>query len=165
MTVTVRPSDSRDRPFIAELFESYLASERLRSPYLALPSDFASKYLPKLALDAETKGGAILIAESNGERAGFVAVLPQDRPSPWDESSGKSCLIMELHVHPTFRRRGIGRMLLREVETRFTQLGFDWISLGLFASNSSARQFYDRAGFQDSYVFMGKRLGKEPRLP
>ncbi len=57
MTVKVRLSDPRDRPFIAELFEKYLASERLRSPYLALPSDFGSKYLPKLVLDAETKGG------------------------------------------------------------------------------------------------------------
>ncbi len=72
---------------------------------------------------------------------------------------------MELHVHPKFRRRGIGRMMVREVETRFARLGFDWISLGVFASNFSGRQFYNRAGFQDSYVFMGKRLGKEPRLP
>lgn len=159
--VKIRPFGQRDRAFIAALFEDYLTEERVRSPGLALPPDFASRYLPKLVEDAETKGGTILIAESNGEQAGFVAALPQERPSPWDETAGKSCIVMELHVAARFRRQGIGRRLLREAESRFTDLGFDWITLGVFAANAGAQQVYALSGYRHTYSFMGKALGAD----
>lgn len=164
MDLEIRLFNSEDRTFLAELFESYLAAERRRSSGLAIPPDFATEYLPKLLSDAETKGGTILVAESSGERAGFVVVLPQERPSPWDESAGKSCIIMELHVKAEFQRQGIGGSLLRDVERRFAELGFDWITLGVFAVNSSARALYSFSGYRETYHFMGKRLGVERTL-
>lgn len=48
------------------------------------------------------------------------------------------------------------------VENRYGLLGFDWITLGVFASNSSAHQLYRREGYRDAYVFMGKALGAAP---
>jgi len=161
--VEIRPWGHDDLTFITELFESYVASERSRAPRLALPPDFSSKYIPKLTEDVRTKSGIMLVAEVDGERAGFIAVLPQESPRPWDESSGKSCLIWELHVDPRYRRQGIARRLLRTAESHFVAAGFDWISLGVFASNSTARRLYEAEGFRDSYSFMGKRLGEETR--
>jgi ribosomal protein S18 acetylase RimI-like enzyme len=158
VTISLRPFTLEDQPFVRELFELSLENERQRAPGLALPPDVGERYLLQLIRDAGTKGGAILIAEREGERAGFIAALPQDQPSPWDESSGKSCIVMELHTHPRFQRQGVATALLRSIEQRFAELGFDWITLGVFATNGTARTLYASKEYRDSYVFMGKRL-------
>lgn len=69
-----------------------------------------------------------------------------------------SGLVMELHVDPWFRGRGIGGLLMEAVEKHFRANGGDWVSLGLFPNNETARLVYDRLGYSPVYVFMGKRL-------
>ena len=65
-----------------------------------------------------------------------------------------------LAVSPDLQRRGIGRIMMRQAETRLRELGCPKINLQVRTSNSSVIEFYERIGFKvDDVVGMGKRLG------
>lgn len=60
----------------------------------------------------------------------------------------RSALILEdLYVDPRFRRQGLARLLLREVEHEAVRRGVDWIGLESGLRNTSAHDFFEAIGF------------------
>lgn len=143
--------------FLFRLFESSNREVLRRNPRASIPKGFARRYLPKTIREALGRNGYLRVAEVDGKPAGFILVL-KGKTAPWDQSRARSCFVMELHVEATFRKRGIGRHLVKSAEEHYRAHGYDWISLGVFADNTGARKFYDRIGFGESYLFLGKRL-------
>jgi ribosomal protein S18 acetylase RimI-like enzyme len=67
-----------------------------------------------------------------------------------------------LAVDPAHRRRGLGRTLMVEVESRLRALGCAKINLQIRHDNRDARAFYERLGFtEDAAVSYGKRLERD----
>jgi ribosomal protein S18 acetylase RimI-like enzyme len=158
MALELRPYRPEDFGFVADLFERYLAAEAERTASPSLSPEFARRYLPRLVKDARSEPGVFVIAEWDRDRAGYAAALAKAAPDPWDATGGRAGLLMELHVHPAFRRRGIARALLQAVEEHFRSRGFDWMALGVFAGNGIARELYRGVGYRETYVFCGKPL-------
>ncbi len=68
-----------------------------------------------------------------------------------------------LAVAPEYRRRGLGRAIMAEVEDRLRALGCPKINLQVRKSNIEVIEFYQSIGFTlDPVVSMGKRLVKDP---
>jgi ribosomal protein S18 acetylase RimI-like enzyme len=64
-----------------------------------------------------------------------------------------------LAVDPARRRRGIGRRMMEEAETRLRAAGCPKINLQVRSSNAAVIEFYKAIGFQlDDVVSFGKRL-------
>ena len=64
-----------------------------------------------------------------------------------------------LAVSPDCGRKGIGRRLMEEAETRLRALGCPKINLQVRTSNTGVIEFYRRIGFSiDDVVSLGKRL-------
>jgi ribosomal protein S18 acetylase RimI-like enzyme len=64
-----------------------------------------------------------------------------------------------LAVHPSCRRRGLGRQLVEAAEARLRTLGCAKINLQVRDDNMQAVAFYHRIGFlPDRVVCLGKRL-------
>ena len=62
-------------------------------------------------------------------------------------------------VSPGYRRQGIGRALMRQVEQGLTELGCSKLNLQVRASNAQAISFYRRLGYQvEERISMGKLL-------
>ena len=79
---------------------------------------------------------------------------------------GHSGRINYLAVAPAFRRQGIGRRLMEEVERLLLADGCPKINLQVRASNRSVAAFYASLGFtEDSVVSLGKRLVHEDPAP
>jgi ribosomal protein S18 acetylase RimI-like enzyme len=161
MPVRIRDSASDDIAFLRSGFTAYLEEERKRVPVLGLRDDFADGYLPRLVAKVHEQRGEFLVAESDGERCGYVVAVPKD-PDAWDQTRARVAMIMELYVVPGARRAGVGRRLFEEVERRFADRGFDWVTFGVMASNADARSFYRAMGYRETYLFMGKPLPRPP---
>jgi ribosomal-protein-alanine N-acetyltransferase len=63
------------------------------------------------------------------------------------------CHILNLAVHPDFRRRGIAKLLLKELMNESMEKGSKFYYLEVRISNIGAQQFYERFGFR----IVGKR--------
>jgi ribosomal protein S18 acetylase RimI-like enzyme len=167
-SVIVRPYTPDDLEFVRRVFAEYTTDEKRRLMELGFVYSWSSDNRYVRSLPKQTrKGGVFLVATSGGKRAGCVAAIrrPRRQNWSWDATRRPSGLIMELHVARQFRGRGIGGRLLRAVEQHFRSKGSDWLSLGVFPTNETARAIYRKMGYRDVYVFMGKQLGATQTCP
>jgi ribosomal protein S18 acetylase RimI-like enzyme len=64
-----------------------------------------------------------------------------------------------LAVAPRHRQMGVGRALMRHVETALTERGCPKLNLQVRATNQQVLTFYERLGYvQEEVVSLGKRL-------
>ena len=86
------------------------------------------------------------VAENESHIAGFVAAGMEDTG---EEIYGH---ILNLAVGPSFRSRGIGRMLVQRLELECLLLGASGIQLEVRMSNERARRFYEQIGYEQVFV-------------
>ncbi len=55
--------------------------------------------------------------------------------------------MMNVAVHPDYRRQGIAQMLVEELIEKLKEQGSHWLMLEVRASNEAARSLYDKLGF------------------
>jgi ribosomal protein S18 acetylase RimI-like enzyme len=67
--------------------------------------------------------------------------------------SGQSGHLTQVCVHPTFRRRGLARMLLSQAAFSFMRLGAAEISLTVTEANAGAIELYKDVGYACSHIF------------
>lgn len=96
-------------------------------------------------LREELGRGLFLVAEENGETAGYVGCQ-----TVLDEG-----YITNVAVSPAFRRRGFARALLGEMQRRARVQNLSFITLEVRASNAAAIALYEGAG----YARVGVRHG------
>jgi ribosomal protein S18 acetylase RimI-like enzyme len=97
----------------------------------------------------------LCVAEAQGELLGLLCFdlmyfLPLGAPT---------CRITALSVSESARRRGIGRMLLREAEARAREAGAVRIELTSASHRNEAHAFYRACGYADGALRFVKRLG------
>ena len=86
---------------------------------------------------AEAAGAIAVLAEATGELVGFCVV----------QMEGKIGYVVTLDVAPPWRRRGLARRLMAEVETRVRAAGGAGMALHVFKGNTAAMQFYESIGY------------------
>ncbi len=103
----------------------------------------------KLAVDRDL----LLVAEADGEIAGTV-MGGYDGHRGW---------LYSVAVHSLHRRRGIGSVLIRQMEGKLKELGCLKVNLQVLPSNPDAVSFYEALGFDvEDRISMGKKLYGEP---
>lgn len=99
----------------------------------------------KLSVDPDL----LLVAIENDEVVGTVM-------GGWDGHRG---WIYSMAVKPTHRRRGIGTLLINEIETRLRDLGCLKVNLQVRNTNREVIAFYKSVGFNiEEITSLGKRL-------
>lgn len=119
----IRPFTEADRPFLRTLF---LASRKANWTWLD-PSEWQLE-----DFDRVTAGECILVAEHEGHRVGFAAVLESDN------------FLHSLMVDPAHQGSGAGSALLQAVQRGFTSTG----ALKCMAENLQAQSFYKKHGWR-----------------
>jgi ribosomal protein S18 acetylase RimI-like enzyme len=87
----------------------------------------------------------VLVAESNGELVGFLALGPtRDSDAP-----PGTLEILVLYVAPSFWSRGAGRALCQACRSVASARGVPLVSLWVLVANEPARRFYSSVGFAE----------------
>ena len=108
-----------------------------------------SDTLPELRKVIDRNPGLFLVAEDEGRVAGAVI-------GAWD---GRRAWVYHLAVDPALQGRGIGRMLMDELERRLCAVGATKLNLLVEPGNAAVAHFYRRLGYApDDLLFMTKLL-------
>ncbi|MGB2908159.1 MAG: GNAT family N-acetyltransferase [Candidatus Aminicenantaceae bacterium] len=99
----------------------------------------------------------LFIAESKGER--LVAYADVRR----EVRIGR--VVVDIYVHPRFRRLGIGRRLVEGMCERASALGAQNVHVLVGDSNTGGLEFLDKAGFEPvrRYLVLAREEGRERR--
>lgn len=95
-----------------------------------------------------------LAVEETGERVGYVHVR-----EGMDEVLSEPCAyIALLAVERSHEGKGIAKALIQRTEAWAADMGFKRVALDVFASNTRAAEFYERAGYRPETVRVVKKL-------
>lgn len=116
---------------------------------IALKTETLRERMKKLL--QKNEGFLLMTVDEKKQALGYVAAWPVFTPAypPFLE-------ITELLVHPGYRSRGIGRMLLRESEKLAVGKGYSTVRLSSQTFRQDAHRFYEREGylrFKESFFF------------
>ncbi|CCP03693.1 Uncharacterized acetyltransferase [Erwinia amylovora Ea644] len=119
----IRPFNEADRPFLRTLF---LAARNTNWTWC----DASEWQLEDF--DRVTLGERVLVAEDQGHRVGFAAVLDNDN------------FLHSLFIDPAYQGSGAGSALLQAVQSSFTSTG----ALKCQTENLRAQSFYKKHGWR-----------------
>jgi len=154
VSVTVRAaSGGADEAFVSDLGRRTVTSSasRLRPA----PQTLLESALGRLLETVEVQSHLTLIAECDGERAGF-ALLLDDLPD--DVTSMPQGFVAYMAVEPSLRRRGVGSALLIAAEDEARRRRLPYMTLMVTEDNAAARALYERAGYVTERRLLSKTL-------
>jgi len=161
MTTSIRPATRSDLPAMARVFAA-----AWQTGYRdVVPADVLADMTEPAAIDLLAGGfdvaglRADVAVDPAGEIIGFTRYGPDaDRPGP---AHG---YLAALYVHPSVGASGVGRALLDHALHALDEDGRDDVTLWVFAANTRARKFYERAGFRADGTTVTDARWRTPQL-
>lgn len=98
-------------------------------------------------LDRSAQAFVLLARADSGAAAGFAAVEPITAESAAG-TTGTRAELSYFGVRPGIWGRGVGRLLLGQVQSRLTSAGYTHAQLSVYAANARAVTLYERLGWQ-----------------
>jgi GNAT superfamily N-acetyltransferase len=142
--VGIRPATAGDLARIVEIFEFGSLVEGKEDPNDLSPYEAA-------LVDIAGGPGAVLVAEAeaDGEVVGVCQLIIFRHL----QARGGLCAEVEsVHVHPGWRGRGIGRLLLQAALQRARDLGCYRLQLTSNQARPAAHRFYESLGLEPSHL-------------
>jgi ribosomal-protein-alanine N-acetyltransferase len=129
--ITIRRARPEDIGAIAKI-----ETESFRDPWSAAVFAETQTYFPQ----------TFFVATHAGTVIGFIAGGIEDTG---EEVYGHIC---NLAVTPAYRKRGVGKILVRREEQQFAIELAAGVQLEVRVSNTAAQQFYRQLGYRDVFV-------------
>src|SRR5512138_609633 len=107
--------------------------------------DFAVSFFEEMLADTAV---VILIAEKDGQAAGYVLCKLMERPDNPFTFAARTMLIDQISVRPDARGQGVGAALMHAAETLARELSVQRIHLDSWDFNLDAHAFFEHMGFQ-----------------
>ena len=158
MPTVIRPFEPRDASALRQCVVALQEYERIIDARLRPGDTMADEYCDYLHGRCRDARGVIMVADHDGEVAGFVCVLAEEKYTGLDDPPGSYALVTDLAVLDPFRRRGIGRLLLDAAETYARQAAATELRIGVLSRNAAARAFYLSKKFEPHLEILSKPL-------
>ncbi len=162
MEITVRQYEERDRDTVIACWndeQNYLVDVDLFHTRQRVEKD-APEYTDLQLAELKHRKGAILVAEDGGKIVGIVLgyVAPHDAEDKLHQIPASPAMVQDLYVVPEYRSKGIGAMLMNEIEKFFKAEGCDQLTLEALVSNERSLTFYEKLGYGKRYVTFFKKI-------
>jgi ribosomal protein S18 acetylase RimI-like enzyme len=134
--ITVRVAMIEDVAVVAPLFDAY-------RQFYAQPPDLE---LARHFLEERLRGSEsiIILAEQDRVPAGFAQLYPSFSST----RAARIYVLNDLYVAPSYRRSGVGRLLLQEAVRHAGRLGAVRLALSTAHSNLPAQGLYESLGWK-----------------
>jgi ribosomal protein S18 acetylase RimI-like enzyme len=132
--------------------------ERTLDPRMPSGADIVDAYIPFMLSRCKKCNGNVLVADVNGEVAGFVTILTKVKSDEIEEGDLEYGLVPNLIVAKKFRNYGIGKKLLEAAESYAMEKNVKWLRIGVFAENQAANKLYESMGFKSLFLEREKKL-------
>jgi putative acetyltransferase len=137
MTAEIVAATSADLDAVRRLFREYEAEIGVDLCFQGFEQELAN-----LPGDYAPPRGRLLIARSNGEAIGCVALRPF-------KNSAEICEMKRLYLQAGFRSTGLGRQLVERIVADARFAGYRKMRLDTLATMTKAQEMYRRFGFRD----------------
>ncbi len=158
MQITVRRATMADYERLCELYRQVDAIHVAAWPDLyrmAEPPRERAHIQEKLEGEAST----ILVAEAEGEIAGFAEVIVRETPPVTVLAPRRFAVVDTLGVDEKYRRAGVGRALMEQAEQFAREHGARDVELSVYRFNQGAVRFYEEMGYEAASFKMRKGIG------
>lgn len=142
--IHIRPMLESDWPEVSEIYLSGI-STGIATFETAVPT--------WAVWDAGHLRFARLVAESNGQVAGWAALSPVSGRCVYGGVAEVS-----IYISPLFRSRGLGRNLMTELTTQSEENGIWTLQAGIFTENVASVKLHESMGFR--IVGYREKIGK-----
>ena len=115
-----------------------------------------------LARRLTNPGRRILVAVVDGRVVGMVDITMVDPPHDGSIYRPVPTADLGITVIESHRGRGVGQALMAAAEHDARSRGARRIILDVLAANDGARRFYDRLGYSEQALVLGRDLAPEP---
>ena len=126
--------------------------ERSLDPRMPSGADIVDLYIPNMLDRCIECDGKVLVAEVEGEVAGYVTVLARVSSDEIEDGDVEYGLIPDLVVASRHRKKGIGRKLLEAAEAYAKSNDVKSLRIGVLARNRFANDMYESMGFESTEV-------------
>ena len=156
--ITIRNAERRDLEAVGKLGAMLMRTHYAFDPqrFLAPGESAESGYAWFLGSVLDAPDGRVLVAEEDGEIAGYVYVALE--PMSWKELRGPAGFIHDVAVREESRRTGVGSMLMRAALDWLRERGAPRVILWTAAPNEAAQRLFRTLSFRDTMVEMTMEL-------
>ena len=149
--MVVREAQHQDLDQIVALWSRLMAHHQPLNPRLYQTEDHSqATYRTFVGRQVNSDIGLVLVVEDDGRIAGFL-LGSQGRRSPVYAVRTVG-MIYDLVVHPSHRRKGLGRALVEHAQSAFLASGIDDIQVNYDPKNSEACSFWQSLGYETLLV-------------
>ena len=120
--------------------------------------EIVDDYIVAMLFRCRMCDGQVLVADVDGEIAGYVTMLNRVQSDDLDDGNLEFGLIADLLVRRDYRGTGLGRQLMAAAESFAREHGVRWLRVSVMAQNAAARKLYASTGFAEIYVELEKEL-------
>lgn len=132
--------------------------ERCIDPRMPPGAAIVDAYITDMFKRCENCGGRVLVADVDGEVAGYATILPRVKSDQLEDGNLEYGLISDLIVLEAYRGIGLGQKLLAAAEQYAKACNVRYLRLGVLAGNRVAESLYAAAGFLPLFVELEKDL-------
>ena len=134
--------------------------ERNIDPRMPSGEDIADEYVVEMLNRCRQCDGQVLVADVDGEIAGYVTILNRVQSDDLDDGNIEFGLVADLVVRKAFRGSGLGKKLMAAAEQYARDDDVRWLRISVMAANRGATELYSALGFDEIYIELEKDLGK-----
>ena len=148
MNITIRRADSKDYEIFNQMFGLLNDLHAVEHPgiFQSVPGQiFSRETFAELLANPRS---AVLIAEYDGQPAGFVQLILRDTYEVPVMTPRTYAVVDSLYVHNELRQLGLGEMLMMSGEEWALENGADSLVLNVYDFNTAARGLYGKLGYQ-----------------
>jgi len=144
---TVRPATIADYAQMCALLAEVDELHRIHLPWMFKKPPAEPRSTAFFEQLIESEDSALLVAEVGPTLVGVATALLRNSPDFALFVSQRWCVLDNIAIVRPWRRRGIGSALIRHAEQWAQARGANWIELGVYEFNETARSFYRSLGY------------------